>query len=373
MKRHLPAAVLAALALAVPAAPGAHADEIRLPADTPAMAGQAAGAKAAPEAQVHTVQKGDTLWDIAQSYLEDPFQWPKIWRDNGQVVNPDLIYPGGRIRIPFELLKPEVKQAMAPAEAPPEVVEVPVPKGTLNPLVVEAAGFITDDLDDVGKVMGTYEGRNLMGEGDTIFLRLSGDASAEPGTRYTIVRPIHKVHRYHSARSLGHLYHVLGVAEVTDHEGRAVQARVERSYDSILAGDRLVPYAEPDVTVTEGTPDVNGYVVATRDDRPMSATGDVVYLDRGAEDGLAPGMPLTVLAPEEKVEGAGLFSGYTLPPRQLATLRVLSVRAGNATAKVEASTEPIRVGSHFEAPPVPAPDADLPPSAGPASGADSGA
>jgi hypothetical protein len=118
---------------------------------------------------------------------------------------------------------------------------------------------------------------------------------------------------------------------------------------------------------------VNGTVVATRDDRAMSATGDVVYLDRGSDDGLAPGMPLVVLAPEEDVEGAGLFSGYHLPPRQLATLRVISVRPGNATAKVMDSTEPIGVGNHFEAPPVPVPDADMPAAAAPSSGDDSGA
>lgn len=50
---------------------------------------------AAQEAQqTHTVRKGDTLWDLAQQYLGDPFRWPEIYRRNTATVqDPNLIYP----------------------------------------------------------------------------------------------------------------------------------------------------------------------------------------------------------------------------------------------------------------------------------------
>ncbi|MHB1298424.1 MAG: LysM peptidoglycan-binding domain-containing protein [Gemmatimonadaceae bacterium] len=50
---------------------------------------------AAQEAQqTHTVKKGDTLWDLAQQYLGDPFRWPEIYRRNTATVqDPNLIYP----------------------------------------------------------------------------------------------------------------------------------------------------------------------------------------------------------------------------------------------------------------------------------------
>jgi len=47
---------------------------------------------------VHHVVPGDTLWDIAAYYLDDPFQYPELARLS-QISNPDLIYPGDIIHI----------------------------------------------------------------------------------------------------------------------------------------------------------------------------------------------------------------------------------------------------------------------------------
>ncbi len=68
----------------------------------------------------HTVKKGDTLWDLAQYYLKDPFRWPEIFRRNTDVVeNPHWIYPGEIIRIWGDFVRPD---ALARADSAGNVV-----------------------------------------------------------------------------------------------------------------------------------------------------------------------------------------------------------------------------------------------------------
>jgi LysM repeat protein len=58
----------------------------------------------------YTVQRGDTLWDLAEKHLGDPRRWPEIYSFNNtaevvaqtgtRIVDPDLIFVGQVIHIP---------------------------------------------------------------------------------------------------------------------------------------------------------------------------------------------------------------------------------------------------------------------------------
>lgn len=58
-------------------------------------------AHAEPEAQFHTVIKGDTLGKIAKKYYGNAMKYPLIFEANKPMLtDPDKIYPGQVLRIP---------------------------------------------------------------------------------------------------------------------------------------------------------------------------------------------------------------------------------------------------------------------------------
>jgi nucleoid-associated protein YgaU len=49
----------------------------------------------------YEIQKGDTLWRVAEIYYKDGSRYPEIFEANREVIkDPDKIYPGQMIRIP---------------------------------------------------------------------------------------------------------------------------------------------------------------------------------------------------------------------------------------------------------------------------------
>lgn len=55
----------------------------------------------AKEPVFHEVQKGDTLWAIAEKHLGNGAKYPEIFEANRPMLSdPDKIYPGQKLRIP---------------------------------------------------------------------------------------------------------------------------------------------------------------------------------------------------------------------------------------------------------------------------------
>jgi nucleoid-associated protein YgaU len=105
--------------------------EVAGPGSAQPATGHEAGVGAA--AATYTVERGDTLWDIADEQLGDPTAWPEIWERNAgndmgdgrSFDDPNLILPGWELEL--EDVEPGDASTEAAVEVvPPVPVEVPL-------------------------------------------------------------------------------------------------------------------------------------------------------------------------------------------------------------------------------------------------------
>ncbi len=263
----------------------------------------------------YVVVKGDTLWDISNRELNDPFLWPKVWKENPPIKDPDRIYPGQKIRIPLYLLqkevipsKPVVKPIIPekPVEKPvlPEKKIEPVQREYLvNPNVLMASGYIADPVHSVGSITDSQNGKTELAKGDYAYIRTN--LSLKKGDKFFITQVVEKVVHPKTGRKLGYLIEVLGVAEVADPDKNDPKIKIVSSFSDVPVGSLIDDYYEIETPVAPENPrkpDIEGYIVATRQLHEANGNWDIVYLDRGRKDGLEIGDLLaTTLQSKHKI------------------------------------------------------------------------
>jgi hypothetical protein len=137
----------------------------------------------------YVVKKGDTLWDIAARFLNEPWLWPEIWQANPQIANPHLIYPGDVISLAY---LSGGQPSLGISKRSPQVRREQIEPVQAVPLS-EIEGFLTrtrvlDDgaQDELPYVVGLEEGRLRSASGQLVYLR-GGDFSR--GDKVAFVRP----------------------------------------------------------------------------------------------------------------------------------------------------------------------------------------
>lgn len=112
------------------------------------------------ETTLITIEKGDTLWDLCQEHLKDPLKWRELSKYN-DFTNPDLIYPGEKLRIPIAMAKNVVEMAEEDVKERQEELEklrtdLAESEAERDKLMAEIKG-LNDSMAELKKKIGELE------------------------------------------------------------------------------------------------------------------------------------------------------------------------------------------------------------------------
>lgn len=112
------------------------------------------------ETTLITIEKGDTLWDLCQEHLKDPLKWRELSKYN-TFTNPDLIYPGEKLRIPISMAKNVVEMAEDDVKEQQEELEklrtdLAESEAERDKLMAEIKG-LNDSMAELKKKIGELE------------------------------------------------------------------------------------------------------------------------------------------------------------------------------------------------------------------------
>jgi hypothetical protein len=342
-----------------------------------------ASAQGANKATSHTVQKGDTLWDIARAYLGDPFLWPQIYKLNTAVVeNPHWIYPGevlslvavaGQTAVPTTDTPPPVRSEPAPAPAPAAMPPAPPPAMAQAPQRGDDDGlglFRHKRVADVQNAFRTYReakfhplrageffSSGFLTEGDSLPWgellgpvtpeqiesgrnRAAVQAFTEVGMRppaggtYSRGDTLVVVDRRDGPVGYGQIVVPTGLVRVTGQNGDQTVGEVIAVYGPIRNGQSIMPaekFTDPGSAQYQAvTGGLEGRVLVSRDMRELRHPQEVIFIDIGRNNGVAAGD----LFQARRTAGAQDKTEANAVDELMAVLQVIHVRGRTATVKV---------------------------------------
>jgi LysM repeat protein len=372
----------AALTLAAPATTVLAQDSVSAAPEAPPQV-----AAQEPLPQTHTVKKGDTLWDLAQYYLHDPFLWPGIYRLNTDVVeDPHWIYPGEVLRIaptdnvasvptmdtpvPMDGNSATLVADSAPAAAdttdalargpqqpstaeseeseqrllfperrPRSVSEIlkaytHQPYRGLRRSEFYSSGFLTENQRlPYGKVIGPITPQQIKA--------VNSRANALPFTYISLEAPDGATYQVGDSVLLlqlgpelephGRIVVPTGVAKITEAMDGHYVANVVATYGAIRNGQRTLPLEAFNASGSKGraiavSDGVRGSLLGGLGRQALKEPQMVVFIDKGREDGVAPGDLFEVRRRPER-SSDGLIRINEL----MATMQIVHVRDHTAT------------------------------------------
>jgi hypothetical protein len=339
----------------------------------------------------YEVKKGDTLWGIAGYFLQNPWQWPEIWYSNDQIKNPHRIYPGNILRLVMVNGRPRLlmgdgvdrgTRKLSPRIRGSALSAIPaIPTEAIRDFLRSPKLITKDELDGTPYLLDFTDNHMIGGADTQIFVK---NLPARAG-EYSVVRKGEAYIDPETDELLGYEAIPIGLAEAepnrntnkackttvtvadddepldssqernektvnlrrggpsdtrspssnrgvtTCNDGSIGFAIITKSTREARVGDRLLPLNEEffDAYFYPRAPerDIRGSIISVFDGASQIGRYQVVALNRGAKDGLAPGHVLTVMQTGRTARDPESSSGrrVQLPATEAGTVMVFKV------------------------------------------------
>ncbi len=341
-----------------------------------AQAGVPLSELAANAPDSYTIKRGDTLWGISSIFLKSPWRWPELWGMNlDQIRNPHLIYPGqilyldktgGRARLRLgQALGPDGTVKLSPRVRSAGIGDGAIPSipfHLIEPFLTEAVIFPANELETAPRIVGTQEGRVVLGKGELAYVR----GEIPPQREYRIFREPKALRDPLTKELLGYEATYVGAAEYVrpgetrngaDGKPEIVPATFSVTAAKLEAGvgDRLAPmpareYSNYAPHAPQG--DLTGHIVSIYGDGLTAGQNQIVALNKGSADGMERGHVLALWSAGENVIDKTDPARPTikLPDERHGMLFVFRVFDRMSYALILRVQQPVKPGDRFTQP-----------------------
>ncbi len=262
----------------------------------------------------YIVKRGDTLWGISGKFLSNPWRWRAIWKNNPQISNPHLIYPGDRITQTWSNGKMGLSidradgsgREVYSAESRYVRLQPKIRYSTLNPIPIVSQEMLEQfaDKPNIISEEALNESGYILGNADDLLVYTTdtrayarGLEKYSPGKRISIYRTGDMLLDPVTKENLGRESTLVGTA-VIEESGKTSVIRIDDSYREVLRGDRLLlSTLDSDLSQLETTipsHDFEGKVIAAFDGFSRMGENQVISINLGKRDNMSPGNVLAV-------------------------------------------------------------------------------
>jgi hypothetical protein len=293
------------------------------------------------------VRRGETLWSITAAVTGKPHVWPQVWALNPQLTNPHWVQPGNVIHFrPTQAA--QARQLLSNMDPATPAEQMPAEQSTNGPRIevirtavhtrqqasqrVFAGTFVTaTELKNSGTVVHAQPDRLLLRPRDTLYVSFTVPPAV--GDALLIYRAQRKVLHPRTGHLAGYMAEATGTAVVTEVTDKVARVLLRTAVREVERGQKVMPLQHelqlnvkplpPKVAVQATVLDIEGDMVTAGEQK-------LVFIDKGADDGLERGTTLMVRSSKDTVVAAD----RALPAVDVASLLVVEARRTLSTCLV---------------------------------------